>query len=275
MGVSFRDTTSYQVFLSFRQWKTLLLMVFFDALFVLSLFAFAKLFDTVFELYELILIGTWKGYLLLFAYFCFIAVAYSFFKYCQFDFLEQLEGTPKKTKKTDFSRFHGFLLYNVVTLFVLFAGFLALSTFFAASLIPFLKRIGIILLFLIFILFGYWFVQAGHVVFWKKKELRLQEIPKKVFALSGWKKFFGWIGWNLAFFLLFFLLYLLLYALVSFFAKNALISATYYTLFVGVNVVIVLFLIFISYFVLLWNRLYLFFIFSEKLKKEEKEIHKL
>lgn len=276
MTFSFRNTIAFQTFCSFRQWKILLLMIFFDALFVLSLFAFAKLFDTVFELYERTLIGSWKGYALLLVYFCFIVIAYSFFKYCQFDFLEQQAGIQRKSKKTDFSMFRVFLLYNLMTLFVLVGGFIALSTFFAISLIPFLKKIGIILLFLIFMLFGYWFVQASHVIFWKKKELPLQQIPKNVLALFDWKQAGPWLGWNLAFFLFFFLCYLLLSAAVSLFAKNALVSAIYYYLFFGVNIIIVLFLFLISYFVILWNRIYLFFTISNALKQmKEKEIHKI
>lgn len=246
-------------------------MFLFDILFGLCLFAATKLFDMIFLRNETAFIGTAGGYLLLLGYFLVIVLAHSFFKYCLFDCFQQIEQSKKEEtkQKTKFTFENGGIFYawNLMMYSVLGLGGGALYLFFAVSLITVLKQPALIILALALSIGGYFFVQTSHIVFFqnnfKNKELSLKQIPKKVWQSWEAKRVSRWIGWNLLWGFAFFAIYFLLYLGVMTVAQKAATDATAMTEFYVLNVIIFVFLVLVCYFLLLWNRIYLFLSFGE------------
>lgn len=240
-----------------KSWKPILLIVLFDALFFLSLFSAAKLFDVIFISNEQALVGSWMGYVLFFLYFAVVVLVYSFFKYCVVDFLDQWSGTQKKF---DFSRLLPFIQYNMIVFFIFLAVSLTLTFFFLIALTPLLKQPALFVFSALILCFWYLFVQASHAIFFQRKEFLLSAIPKKALQLFSFQNIGKWLGWNLLYILVVFLLYLGLFFILKQVAQNP----SQYTLFYLLNVILFIFLALASYLFVFWNRMYLYVVFSER-----------
>jgi len=259
---SMKGSVGYKIFPLLRQWKLLSLMALFDALFFVAVYAFASFFDIILKVYETDLSGSWKAYLLLLVYFILLVSAYSFFKYSLLTFVDDL--FIGKNKTFSFGRFKTFFLYNTILLFVLTTVFLFLVFFFSVSLAPVLKKTGISLFTLLFLMFSYVFVQMSHAVFMQKKT-DVQKIPYAVWGMFSWIFFFSYALWNLAFAALFFLIFgLLLFALQQI-SGQTLVGQGWYIGFYGLNVLVFLFILCSLYFFIVWNRLYLYSVVNNKL----------
>ncbi len=263
--MEFKETTGYLVFSQLNQWRILLLMLFFDFLFFISLYSAATIFDTFFVLYENALMGSWKGYLLFLSYFAAIVFVYSFFKYCVLYFVA--EFWSEKKRPFTFLRLKDFYVYNLLALLVLFNIFLTSAFFFSAALVDVLKQ-PIVPLFSAFFLGGaYLFLQISHVIFLQKKEFPLKDIPKKFLNLISWKFLGRFLFWNGLFASIFSLIYLGFFVLLREVMQQFLANERWFFVVYGLNILIFLLLLFFVYFFLLWNRLYLYKRVQQELEK--------
>jgi hypothetical protein len=236
---------------------------FFDALFFISLYAAASLFDTFFLQYQAMLIGSWKGIVSLLIYFLVVIFAYCFFKFCVLHFVAFLLG-EKRT--LNFERFKGFYIFNVILILVSLTSFLLIVMGLFISLEELFKIGAIQLCVVVFTAGFYLFIQTSHTVYFESKAILLKDIPKKVISLLEVKELGSLLLWNLGFVLLFAVVFALLGFFMEHAGEQALASQGWGIIFFGANIVMVLYLFLVSYFFLFWNRLYLFTSMRKQLK---------
>lgn len=242
-----------------RQWRIIFKIVAVDILYLLTLFSFATLFDSIFVTYENILVGSVSGYVLFFAYFAVVVLSYSFFKYCFFDLFEEFQGKKQKMSFTVFPAFYG---HNLIFFFVVLVLFLALYLFFSIALVDVLKKGAVPLLFILFAVGGYLLLQATHVVFSKKKKFAVLETLKETKMLFSFSRVGKWLFWNILFAGCGFVLYLIIFYFIAKTGQTAATDATAMMLFTALNILLFILFVLFSYFLILWNRLYLFLVFS-------------
>jgi hypothetical protein len=255
MVFNVKKTLGYSLFSRFADFRSLFLMLFFDALFFATLYAAATLFDSFFVSYQSFLIGTWQGSLSLFLYFLAVIFSYSFFKLIILHFLGQ--------KKLVFSRLKDFFFYNIVMLFVLLGLFvfglgfvtIALDTVFKAAIFQ-VFVIG-------FGLCAYVFIQISHVLFFSRGKILLRHIPKYVFGVD--KLELGkWFLWNVVYAAGFGLLFFLIGTFMEYAGQQAIGSEGWYGVFFALNIVILVYLFVVAYFFVVWNRFYLYALVSNE-----------
>ena len=261
--MEYKKTIGWQIFSNFKKWRIMGSMLFFDVLFFVSLFSGAKIFDIIFLQYETTIVGSIWGYLLFIVYFGWIVFAYSFFKYCTFDSLEQLASAQKKF---EFNALWKFYVYNLIALSVLGIVLLAVIMFFSVSLVTVIKKPSMIIFYSVFLAGGYMFIQTSHAVFAKKKETLLKELPKETWKLLSLIRVRNWVGWNTCFLALLIIIYATFFFAVASLMQKASIDQSFMQIFYIVNAVIFAILVIISYLLIVWNRIYLFFVISNALE---------
>lgn len=242
-----------------KQWKVVLLLVLFDVLLLLGLFAGATLFDFIMALHETALVGTWLGYLFLLAYFLLVMGVYSFFTYCCLGFLTK----EKKEKGVTFQRFWTFYLWNCMLYGISFLIFGVFFLFFAYGLVSFLKNPGLLIFGIAYWTIFYLYMQTSHVLFFVEKKILLKELAKKVWTTLQWNWLWKWGVWNVLFLVVLTLLYFGLFLIMMLIGRNS----TNYELFYVFNVIILLFLIISTYFLFFWNRLSVLVFVRNSVKK--------
>ncbi len=243
--IQWNKTTAYSVFQHIKEWKKTGMIVLMDILFFGILFGAAKIFDTLFTSNEELFTGTIAGYGFLLGYFLIITTAYAFFKYA---ILQLMNSTQLEIKVT--KAFLPFLLYTIISATILLTVFIAGTTFFAVSLITVLKQTALILFIVLYGIAVYFFISVSHFLLITEK-VKLQDIPERVSGLFSWKFIVQWIAWNLVFFCIYAIIYLVLFMIVQVTTDNLL-------LFVLMNIIVFLFIVIAGYFLVFWNRLYLF-----------------
>ncbi len=254
--------------ISFRKyWKTFLFMLLFDALFLGCLYAAAAIFDTVFSNYESSLVGTYSGYGLLLLYFAAVCFAYSFFTYVNLSFLNTIREVQSAF---DFSKKKvlQFFGYNLAIGLTLFIAFFLVWTFLSIALVTVLKQTIVPLILLVYAVFSFLFLQLSHVLFVAKKEITLTELIKKTIHVFSWKWVGQWVLWNVCGGILVFLGYIALFSILSSIGQNVADTATLLQ-FYAVNILIFLYLVFVTYCVVFFNRLFLFVVIGQEIKKKK------
>jgi hypothetical protein len=251
-----KKTIGYNVLRRFAQWRLLLLILFFDLLFFVSLYSMASLFDSFFALYQTILVGTWGGSLSVLGYFLFVVLVYSFFKYCILHFTSAFFG--KQVKKLDFSRIRWFYLYNIC-LFSVFAAVIIGVLFFFTIALESITQPGASQAFIVaFLVVSYLFVQVSHALFFQRKDVKIQYLAGKVWKKLTMNMFGRYIGWNILYGGVFVLIFVALGTFMEFAGTQALGSDQWYVLFFILNVFMMVYLACATYFLMLWNRVYVY-----------------
>ena len=252
--------------ISFRKyWKTFLFMLLFDALFLGCLYAAAAIFDTIFSTYEASLVGKYAGYGLLLLYFVAVCFAYSFFTYANLSFLNTIRQVQHSFvfSKKKVLQFFG---YNMVIGLTLFIGFFLLWTFLSIALVTVLKQTIVPLVLLFYAVFSFLFLQLSHVLFVAKEETSFLDLVKSTFQLFSWKWVGQWILWNVCAGILVFLGYIALFSILSSIGQSVADTATLLQ-FYAVNILIFLYLVFVTYCFVFFNRLFLFVVIGKEAKK--------
>lgn len=253
---------------SFRKyWNTFLFMLLFDALFLGCLYAAAVIFDSIFSRYEAALIGTYAGYGLLFVYFAAVCFAYSFFTYVNLSFLNTIRHVQSafEFSKKKVLQFFG---YNFVMGLAFFIVFFFLWTFLSVALVAVLKQTIVPIFLVLYMIFSFLFLQLSHVLFVAKKEIRFTALVKNTLCLFSWKWIGQWVFWNLCGGILVFLCYIALFGLLSSIGQRVADTATLLQFYM-INILIFLFLIFVTYCFVFLNRLYLFIIIRQEIEKKK------
>ncbi len=260
MKFLFTDQHAKRAMLLFRQWKVLFKVILVDLFYVLTLFCLATFFDIIFQNYESVLVGSFYGYLLFFGYFLAVVFSYSFFKYCFFDLFEEFHGKKQKMSFTELPAFYGF---NSIILFGALLLFLVLYFFFSIALVDILKKGAVLLLFILFGIGGYLLLQASHVIFSKRKTFAVFETLKEAKKLLSSSMVGKWLFWNILFMVCGFVVYLILFYFIAKIGQTAATDASAMMQFTALNILLFVLFVLFSYFLILWNRLYLFLVFSE------------
>jgi hypothetical protein len=260
MKFFFTDQHAKKAMILFRQWKVLFKVILLDLLYVITLFCLATFFDIIFESYESALVGSIYGYLLFFGYFAVVVFYYSFFKYCFFDLFEEFQGKKQKMNFTELPAFYGF---NSIILSGALILFLVLYFFFSIALVDILKKGAVLVLFILFGCGGYLLLQASHLAFSKRKKFAILETVKEAKTLISPALIGKWLFWNVLFALCGFVVYLILFYFIAKTGQSAATDARAMMLFTALNIFLFALFVLFSYFLILWNRLYLFLVFSE------------
>ena len=260
MKFLFDDPKAKKTFFFLRQWKVLFKVILVDVFYILTLFCLATFFDIIFVNYESVLVGSIYGYVLFLAYFAVVVFSYSFFKYCFFDLFEEFQG---KKQNIDFTSLPAFYGQNFVFLFAVFILFLILYFFFSIALVDVLKKGAVLVLFTIFGIGGYLLLQASQVIFSKKKKFAVLETMKEAKRLLSFSVIGKWVFWNILFAVCAFVVYLVVFYFIAKTGQTAATDAAAMTIFTVLNAALFLFFVLFSYFLILWNKLYLFLVFGE------------
>ncbi len=255
-----KEMLGYNTLQQFRNVRSLLLMAFFDMLFFASLYAAASLFDAFFIIYQTELIGTWKGIISLTVYFLLVIFAYSFFKYCVLHFLSGIYGD--KTKKLSFVRLKNIYIYNIYMFFVLIGIFIGALFFFTVALETVFQQTILQAFFVLYTLFVVFFIQTSHAIFFQNKNLLIQLIPARVWKYRS--HFVCYLGWNTVFIASFLAVFLIFGLLMEYTGQQALASQNWYIVFFIFNIITLLYIIATSYFLIVWNRMYIYALIQKK-----------
>ena len=240
-----KSTTAYKAIFFFKNWNRSGIIALCDFLFVLILFVLAKIFDAIFMNNESLYVGTAYGYFLLLAYIFIIIAVYSISKWCIVEFM----NNEKIEARIDMKHISVFFLYNFIALISIAILGITGITFFSTALISILKQTALTTFIIFFTLASYLFVQASHVFFLTEKNITL--IPEKVYANISWKLIGRWLGWNCAAIGIFFIVYMLLFLILR-------TTTEYFIMFFIMNLIIFIAVVGAAYFLMFWNRTYLY-----------------
>ena len=260
MKFLFSDQHAKNAMIFLKQWKVLFKVVLVDLFYVLTLFCLATFFDIIFVNYEAVLVGSIYGYVLFLTYFAVVVFSYSFFKYCFFDLFEEFQGKKQNLGFTALPAFYGL---NFIFLFAALIIFLVLYFFFSIALVDVLKKGAVPLLFILFGLGGYLLLQASHVVFSKKKKFAVLETLKEAKTMLSFSAVGKWVFWNVLFALCGLIVYFIIFYFIAKTGQTAATDATAMTIFTMLNIGLFVLFVLFSYFLVLWNRIYLFLAFGE------------
>ena len=143
-----------------------------------------------------------------------------------------------------------------------------LWTFFSIALVAVLKQSMVPIFLLLYALFSLLFLQLSHVLFVAKKEITLMELVKNTFRIFSWKWVGQWVLWNVCGGILVFLGYIALFSVLSAIGQNVADTATLLQ-FYAVNILIFLYLVFVTYCVVFFNRLFLFVVIGKEIEKKK------
>ncbi|MBI2134357.1 hypothetical protein HYU09_00055 [Candidatus Woesearchaeota archaeon] len=144
--------------------KSLLYIVFIDALFLLSLFILGQVFNAL--SFSIGAQQLFKALSLAILYYAALIFIYSFFKYIVLHFIKSSLGK----NKLEFNRLGKFYLLNIAIFVILFLVFFLLSLL-AASIKAGIAPYSSLIILLLYSVFAYAFVNISHVVFYEGKNI--------------------------------------------------------------------------------------------------------